>query len=281
SPRRADRRRRGLHRVGSDGSPRRPQRGPPPVGRGAARPAAHDGARLAPRLRHAARGEGVPAYERELRALPVALARAARAREEARDGRARARRPRAVGGERPGDDGDGEPAVGGVTTGRPAPVVAVIDIGSNSVLLLVVSLESGARWRVVDRALATTRLGHGLEPGGALDPGARARTLDTAVAFAARARAGGATHVWGFGTGAARDAAGGAGFVDDVARAAGMPVEVLSGDREARLAYDAARLGLGLGGPLLVVDVGGRTTELALGTDDHLATTASLPLGAL
>src|SRR5262249_50030048 len=54
-----------------------------------------------------------------------------------------------------------------------------------------------------------------------------------------------------------------------------------SGDGEARLAYDGARLGLGLGGPLLVVDVGGRTTELALGMGADLALTASLPLGAL
>jgi exopolyphosphatase/guanosine-5'-triphosphate,3'-diphosphate pyrophosphatase len=168
-----------------------------------------------------------------------------------------------------------------VTTGPRAPVAAVIDIGSNSVLLLVVSLASGARPRVVDQALATTRLGRALRPGGPLDPGTRAQTLAAVVAFAARARAAGAAPVWAFATGAVRDAADGRRFADDVACAAGVPVEILSGDREAHLAYDAVRLGLGLGGSLLVVDVGGRTTELALGTGDAVTLTASLPLGAL
>jgi len=95
----------------------------------------------------------------------------------------------------------------------------------------------------------------------------------------ARARAAGAPAIWAFGTGAMRAAADGEAFAREVEAAAGVPCEVLSGAREAELAYRAARpIG---GGPLLVADVGGRTTELTLGVEDSVLAAASLPLGAL
>jgi exopolyphosphatase/guanosine-5'-triphosphate,3'-diphosphate pyrophosphatase len=87
---------------------------------------------------------------------------------------------------------------------RPA---AVIDVGSNSVLLLV-----AAGGRVLDEAVETTRLGTGLFEGGRLDPAARARTLAAVERLAARARAAGARAVWAFGTAAMRRAADGAAF---------------------------------------------------------------------
>jgi len=160
-------------------------------------------------------------------------------------------------------------------------VAAVIDVGSNSVLLLVVAVDERGRGRTVDRALATTRLGRGLHAGGALDPAARAGTLDAAVELAVRARRAGAEPVLGFATGAARDARDGRAFVATLARATSMPVEILTGEDEARLAFEAAQGGLALDGPVLVADVGGRTTELALGDGRRLSATVSLPLGAL
>jgi exopolyphosphatase/guanosine-5'-triphosphate,3'-diphosphate pyrophosphatase len=162
------------------------------------------------------------------------------------------------------------------------PVAAVIDVGSNSVLLLVVAVERDGRARALDEALATTRLGAGLAPGGMLDPAAKARTLAAVVDFAGRARRGGATRAWAFATGAARDAADGAAFAAAVASAAGISVAILSGDDEARLAYAAVRGGLALrDGPLLVADLGGRTTDLTLGRGDAILGTASVALGAL
>ncbi len=167
--------------------------------------------------------------------------------------------------------------------GSPGPervaVAAVIDVGSNSVLLLTVSLASPAD--VLDEALATTRLGSGLRDGGRLDPTARSRTRDAVVSFAERARRAGATSIWAFGTAAFRAAADGPAFARDLGAAARVPLEVLSGAREARLAYLAARRTLGAGRPLLVADVGGRTTELTLGVGDRIEASVSLPLGAL
>jgi len=158
-----------------------------------------------------------------------------------------------------------------------AAVAAVIDIGSNSVLLLTVAVDRG-RARVLDQALAVTRLGTGLRPGGRLDADALARTRDAVVAFAARARARGAPRVWAFATAALREATDGSATAGAIAATAGVPVEVLSGEREAALAYAAVAAGET---PLLVADVGGRTTELTLGVGERVLGAASLPLGAL
>ena len=154
-----------------------------------------------------------------------------------------------------------------------AAVAAVIDIGSNSVLLLTVAVDRG-RARMLDQALAVTRLGTGLRPGGRLDADALAQTRDAVVAFAARARARGAPRVWAFATAALREAADGSAAADAIAAAAGVPVEVLSGEREAALAYAAVAAEET---PLLVADVGGRTTELTLGVGERVLGAASLP----
>jgi exopolyphosphatase/guanosine-5'-triphosphate,3'-diphosphate pyrophosphatase len=100
------------------------------------------------------------------------------------------------------------------------------------------------------------------------------------MAFAARARAAGAWDVWAFATGAVRDAVDGADFAATVGVEAGVQVEVIDGTREARLAYAAVAV-LAHCGPLLAVDVGGRTTELSLGNGAEAPATVSLPLGAL
>jgi len=161
-------------------------------------------------------------------------------------------------------------------------VAAVIDVGSNSVLLLTVAVDGSGRGRAIDEALATTRLGAGLARGGRLDAAARARTQEAVVAFAARARESGATRVWACGTAAMREAADGPVFARDLEAAAGVPVEVLSGESEARLAYAAVAHGLDVEhGATLVADVGGRTTELTLGRGERISAAESLPLGAL
>jgi exopolyphosphatase/guanosine-5'-triphosphate,3'-diphosphate pyrophosphatase len=161
-------------------------------------------------------------------------------------------------------------------------VAAAIDVGSNSVLLLTVAVGADGSARAIDEAATTTRLGAGLRAGGALDPERARATLDTVVELAGRARARGARDVWAFATGAARRAAGGQAFADDLAAASGVPVEILSGAREAHLAFAAVVHGLGLGAaPVVAIDVGGATTELALGHGETIDASVSLPLGAL
>jgi exopolyphosphatase/guanosine-5'-triphosphate,3'-diphosphate pyrophosphatase len=163
-----------------------------------------------------------------------------------------------------------------------ARIAAAIDVGSNSVLLLTVAVASDGRARALDEAVATTRLGAGLRPGGPLDRDAARRTRDRVVEMAVRARDRGASDVWAFATGAVRRAADGTAFARDVADAAGVPLEVLSGAREAALAYDAAVHGLALGdATVLTIDVGGATTELTLGRGAMVEASVSLGIGAL
>jgi exopolyphosphatase / guanosine-5'-triphosphate,3'-diphosphate pyrophosphatase len=171
---------------------------------------------------------------------------------------------------------------GGAPVPPPALVASVIDVGSNSALLLTLELAAGGRARQRDAALATTRLGSGLDAGGSIDPAARSRTRDAVVALGARARSRGASRVWAFATGAVRRAADGRDFAAELARAADCPVAVLSGEEEAALAYAAVQHAFAeQERALLVVDVGGATTELTLGRGAAIHGTTSLPLGAL
>lgn len=164
--------------------------------------------------------------------------------------------------------------------GEPA-IAAVLDVGSNSVLLLTVAVAASGRLTVRDSALATTRLGSGLVDGGLLDAAACERTTAAVVTLADRARATGCTQVWAYATGAARRACDGVAFAESLSASARCPVEILTGDREARLAYAAAALGHDDDASLLVVDVGGGTTELTRGRGYAVLEAVSLPLGAL
>jgi exopolyphosphatase / guanosine-5'-triphosphate,3'-diphosphate pyrophosphatase len=163
-----------------------------------------------------------------------------------------------------------------------AIVASVVDVGSNTVLLLTLRVAPDGRARAVDAALATTQLGAGLRDGAPLDVTARARTRDAVVEMARRARARGAWFVWAFATGAARRASDGHAFAAQLACDAGCAVEVLTGEREAMLAYEAMAHALGGDGrSCLAVDVGGATTELTLGQGGAVEATVSLPLGVL
>ena len=146
---------------------------------------------------------------------------------------------------------------------------AVIDIGSNSVLLLA---SDG------DSALVTTRLGAGLRTGGWLDEQAKERTRSAVIALATRARDRAVRSIAAFGTGALRRAKDGVAFARALADAAAIPVHILSGDDEAVWAYRAARIGIGRSA---VIDIGGGTTEITLGSGDMIEAVVSLPLGAL
>lgn len=169
-------------------------------------------------------------------------------------------------------------------------IAASMDLGSNTLRLLVARVRGGAVAEVLARGLAAPRLGRELKPGGALDPTARAEALAAARDFAARARALGAGRVALAATQACRIAADGGQFVASLGRELDLArAVVLSGQEEARL----ARLGVlsrleGDPEGALVADVGGGSTELAaLGRDEDAPLSLpqslpqSLPLGAV
>jgi len=157
---------------------------------------------------------------------------------------------------------------------------ASIDIGSNSLLLLVQDHEG----RTVCDELAIVGLGRGLGDEGYFEPSRRAHAAEVLRRFAALARHHGVppSKVRAAATSAARRAIDAPEFFADVAVDTGLEVEVISGPEEARLSFLGAGVGLELGDAMMgMVDLGGGSTELAVGRSGVLAQRCSLELGSV
>jgi exopolyphosphatase / guanosine-5'-triphosphate,3'-diphosphate pyrophosphatase len=142
--------------------------------------------------------------------------------------------------------------------------VAAIDIGTNSVLLLIAERQGDVIVPILERA-TITRLGQGVDATRALAPEASRRTLDCLARYAEDIRAAGAARLAVAGTSAMRDAAGGESFRAEAKSLLGAEPRVISGREEAELTFEGAMTGLGLSGPVTVVDVGGGSTEVVTG----------------
>ena len=163
----------------------------------------------------------------------------------------------------------------------PAPVVGVIDIGTNSVKLTVGRVSRG-RVAIVHVARETTRLGEGMTRTGRISTEAGTRTARVVRRMAGEARARGAHEVLAIGTFALRRATNGRRVARAIARTAGVEVRVLSGVAEARCSLAAVRARLDRPRPwLIVVDIGGGSTELIVARGTTVHTVRSLPIGAL
>lgn len=160
--------------------------------------------------------------------------------------------------------------------------VSTIDVGTNTVRLLVADVEGPGAWRVVAQHQTVTRLGEGLAAAGALGEAPMARTLTVVAEYVARGSGLGAGDVRIVATSAVRDAANGRAFAEAVERATGCRVEVVSGEDEARLMLRGVRSGLGrLDGRVVVFDIGGGSTEYILAEDERLLAAVSLRLGVV
>lgn len=144
--------------------------------------------------------------------------------------------------------------------------VAAIDIGTNTVLMLIAERRDGEIVALEDHA-EITRLGQGVDKTRRLDDDAVARTLAALERYAARAKELGVKRTAAVATSAARDASNGPAFRERAAEILGGPVDVASGGREATLTFRGALGGLGIArnAPVAVIDVGGGSTELVAG----------------
>lgn len=146
--------------------------------------------------------------------------------------------------------------------------VAAVDCGTNSIRLLVADVSGDGTLTELDRRMKIVRLGQGVDRTGELAPEALERTLAASREYAKVAAELGATRVRFVATSATRDARNRADFADGVRSALGVDPEVVSGDEEALLSFRGATSGSASEhpGPYLVVDLGGGSTELVLGT---------------
>lgn len=155
---------------------------------------------------------------------------------------------------------------------------AAIDIGSNSVRLLVASV-AGGEFKPLFKRLDTTRLHEGLGTDGNLSAESMRRTVDAIVAFAREAREAGVAgaDIRAFATSAVRDALNGAELMSAVLKRCGVGIRLLSGEEEARYAfYAAARPG-----ECGVIDIGGASTEMICGRDGDVRAAYSAQMGAV
>ncbi len=156
-------------------------------------------------------------------------------------------------------------------------VVAALDCGSNSTRLLI----SDGPGRTLRREMRITRLSEGVDASHTLIPAALERTYATLREFRTLMDANHVTRGLLAATSAVRDAKNGEQFIDDAGRIVGVDARILSGDEEATFSYAGATADLVLDErPILVLDIGGGSTELAV-LIDGVMRSFSMQLGCV
>ncbi len=162
-------------------------------------------------------------------------------------------------------------------------IVAALDVGTNTVLMLVVQSDpKGGVHRIADLS-RITRLGRGVDKSGRFDPQSVALTLNAISDFVDEARRCGAQRILGVATSAVRDAIDGGDFIARVKQRTGVELAVISGRTEAELSYLAVMRGLDLdpASRLLIVDIGGGSTEFIRSEPAREISVASLDIGSV
>lgn len=159
--------------------------------------------------------------------------------------------------------------------------LGVLDIGSNTVHLLVVDAYHGAAPVPAVSHKVELRLAEHLGPDGRIDDAATKTLVDFVGQSLEVAEDAGVTQVLAFATSAIREAPNGDDVLAEVHKRTGVEVDLMSGERESRVTFLAVRRWFGWSsGKLLLVDIGGGSLELAIGNDEEPDAALSLPLGA-
>jgi exopolyphosphatase/guanosine-5'-triphosphate,3'-diphosphate pyrophosphatase len=163
--------------------------------------------------------------------------------------------------------------------------VATLDLGTNSTRLLIADVAPDGTLTEVQRRSTVTRLGQDLERTGVLADEAMDRVRAALASYREAIDAHGAPPAFGVLTSAARDAANGPAFTQEIRDRYGVDARTIPGDEEARLTYlgaiSARPAGGADAGPTLVIDVGGGSTELALGRGRELVSHVSTQVGVV
>jgi exopolyphosphatase/guanosine-5'-triphosphate,3'-diphosphate pyrophosphatase len=160
--------------------------------------------------------------------------------------------------------------------------LAILDIGTNSIHLVLAEVEPDFSYKILDRFKDMTRLGDGSFKSRRLSEAAMARGLEVIRALATLAHNKGYERIEAVATSAVREAVNGGEFIEEVARQTGLTVRVVTGQEEARLIYLGVRHSMDLTDRFtLVMDVGGGSVELILGNHKRMVQGQSLKLGAI
>jgi exopolyphosphatase/guanosine-5'-triphosphate,3'-diphosphate pyrophosphatase len=161
---------------------------------------------------------------------------------------------------------------------------ATIDIGSNTILLLIGQITSQGAFEVIQDGGETTRLGRGLQRGGQLDPLSVNKSIAALKRFCSRCEQEGVSEIACVGTNALRMAKDADAFCRQVQEECGISIRVISEEEEARFSYLSVQKDPLMPQDVVVMDVGGGSTEYIFrngeSSSDQLET-RSLPLGAV
>ncbi len=159
--------------------------------------------------------------------------------------------------------------------------LGVLDVGSNTVHLLVVDAHPGARPGPLVSHKAVLRLMRYLQPDGSISAAGVDALLASIGSLAKKAAAEGIDELLPFATSALREAANGPETLELIAEKTGVRLQVLTGEEEGRLTFFAVRRWLGWSaGGILLLDIGGGSLEIARGNDEYPDVSVSVPLGA-
>jgi exopolyphosphatase/guanosine-5'-triphosphate,3'-diphosphate pyrophosphatase len=163
-----------------------------------------------------------------------------------------------------------------------APRIAAIDVGTNSIRLIVVEVLADGSYRVLDEEREMTRLGQGLVGTGRLAPEALEKSLEVVGKMKAIADGFGVSELRAAATSAVREAENGDAFRREAWRRHRVRIEVVSSDEEAHLAFESAVRRFPLDGrAVAVVDIGGGSLEVVLSAGSVVDQVHSVPLGAV
>jgi exopolyphosphatase/guanosine-5'-triphosphate,3'-diphosphate pyrophosphatase len=160
--------------------------------------------------------------------------------------------------------------------------LALLDIGSNSIHMILTEIQPDFSYKVLDRFKDVTRMGEETFKSGQLSPTALAKGTEVVKNLATLARNRGFTRIEAVATSAVREAANGGQFIEAIEQQSGIRVRVVTGQEEARLIYLGVRQSMDFGDRnVLIADVGGGSVELIVGNRNKLLHSASLKLGAI
>ena len=160
--------------------------------------------------------------------------------------------------------------------------IAAIDIGTNSVHMIVCRIRPDLSFEVIDREKDMIRLGAGSLGGRSLPDSSLTTAMQTLAKYRRLAESHAVDEIIAAGTSAVREAENGADFIAAVHRDVGIRVRVISGTEEARLIHLAAAYAVGVGRRAAVVlDIGGGSTEVTLGTASRVHMGRSFKLGVI
>jgi exopolyphosphatase/guanosine-5'-triphosphate,3'-diphosphate pyrophosphatase len=158
--------------------------------------------------------------------------------------------------------------------------VAVIDVGTNSARLLVADVVGG-KVSPVERRSTVTRLGRGVDLSGRLSAEAVEDACEAIAEYVTKVQELGAETVDVIATSAVRDAENGSAFVAELRERFALSPRVLDGEEEARLTYLGATSEHPPSEPTLVIDIGGGSTELIVGTGEEISFHTSMQAGVV